>query len=175
MTQQEMQDAGLKTFEDFDSLSLPFVRKEVNQALKRILASDPFQRSERLTHFLSYVVEKTLQGQSADLKEYCIGVEVCGRKDTYDSRTDPVVRVEARRLRSAIDLYYANEGKDDAVQIQLPKGGYVPCFSFRNAADSPLDEIDPPALTPSLTRIVRWRWPLSIASGCSVSRGLSTK
>jgi tetratricopeptide (TPR) repeat protein len=172
MTQQEMQDAGLKTFEDFDSLSLPFVRKEVNQALKRILASDPFQRSERLTHFLSYVVEKTLQGQSADLKEYCIGVEVCGRKDTYDSRTDPVVRVEARRLRSAIDLYYANEGKDDAVQIQLPKGGYVPCFSFRNAADPPPDEIDPPAPAPSLPRIVRWRWPLASIATLLVAGGL---
>jgi tetratricopeptide (TPR) repeat protein len=160
MTQQEMRDTGLKTFEDFDSLSLPTVRKEVNEALERILASDPFQRSERLTHFLTYVIEKTLQGQSGDLKEYCIGVEVCGRKDSYDSRTDPVVRVEARRLRSAIDLYYANEGKEDAVQIALPKGGYVPCFSFRKAADPPLDEPAPQALTPSLTRNGNMRWLL---------------
>jgi eukaryotic-like serine/threonine-protein kinase len=161
MTQQEMHDAGLKTFGDFDSLCLPSVRKDVNQALQRILASDPFQRSERLTHFLSYVVEKALQGQSADLKEYCIGVEVCGRKDSYDSRTDPVVRVEARRLRSAIDLYYANEGKDDAVQIKLPKGGYVPCFSFRTAADPPIEEAAPPAPTPSSAWIVRWRWQVA--------------
>jgi len=161
MTQQEMQDAGLKTLDDFDSLCLPSVREEVSQALQRILASDPFQRSERLTHFLTYVVEKTLQGQSSDLKEYCIGVEVCGRKDSYDSRTDPVVRVEARRLRSAIDLYYANEGKDDAVQIKLPKGGYVPCFSFRKAADPPIEEAAPPALTPPSAIVGRWRRPLA--------------
>ncbi len=172
MTQQEMQDAGLKTFEGFDSLSPHLVRKEVNQALQRILASDPFQRSERLTHFLTYVVEKTLQGQSGDLKEYCIGVEVCGRKDSYDSRTDPVVRVEARRLRSAIDLYYANEGKEDAVQIKLPKGGYVPCFSSRKAAGPPLEETDLPAPAPSSARIGRWGWQLALIATLAVAGGL---
>lgn len=172
MTQHKMQNAGLQTFEDLDSLCLPSVREEVNQALQRILASDPFQRSERLTHFLSYVVEKAMQGQSADLKEYCIGVEVCGRKDSYDSRTDPVVRVEARRLRSAIDLYYANEGKDDAVQIKLPKGGYVPCFSFCKAVDPPLDETSPPALTPFSAWIGRWRWQLAMIGTLLVAAGL---
>src|ERR1035438_761240 len=124
MTQQATQDAGPKTLVELDSPSLLPSSDEVEAALQRILASDPFLRSERLTHFLTYIVEKTLQGQSGDLKEYCVGIAVCGRKDSYDTRTDPVVRVEARRLRSAINLYYANEGKDDAVQITLPKGGY---------------------------------------------------
>jgi len=117
---------------------------EVNEALQRILASDPFLRSERLTHFLSYVVEKTLQGQSGDLKEYHIGVEVCGRRDSYDTRTDPVVRVEARRLRSALDLYYAHQGKERGSSISLPKGGYVPCFSSRKAAGPPPAAISTP-------------------------------
>jgi len=120
MTQQAKHDAGPKTLEELD---LPFLHSssdEVKEALRRILESGPFQRSERLTHFLTYIVEMSLQGQSGDLKEYCVGVAVCGRKDYYDTRTDPVVRVEARRLRSAIDLYYANEGNEDAVQITFP-------------------------------------------------------
>ena len=80
-----MQDVGLKTFEELDSPSLPVVAQAKSKKhSKRILASDPFLRSERLTHFLTYVIEKTLQGQSGDLKEYCIGVEVCRRKDSYD-------------------------------------------------------------------------------------------
>jgi len=132
MTQQATQDAGPKTLVELDSPSLLPSSDEVKTALQRILASDPFLRSERLTHFLTYVVEKSMQGQSGDLKEYCIGVEVCGRKDSYDTRIDPVVRVEARRLRSALDLYYANDGKADAVQIALPKGGYVPVFLPQN-------------------------------------------
>ena len=108
MTKQATQDVGVEIFEELDSPCLPPSPGEVEAALQRILASDPFLRSERLTHFLTYIVEKTLQGQSGDLKEYCVGIAVCGRKDSYDTRTDPVVRVEARRLRSAINLYYAD-------------------------------------------------------------------
>src|ERR1035438_9095080 len=161
MTQQELHDAGPKTFVDTDSLSLPLSCDEVNEALRRILASDPFLRSERLTHFLTYIVEKSLQGQSGDLKEYCVGIAVCGRKDSYDTRTDPVVRVEARRLRSAIDLYYVNDGKEDAVQITLPKGGYAPSFSFRKTADLPPVGAENSARSLTSRQIGRWWWLLA--------------
>jgi tetratricopeptide (TPR) repeat protein len=170
MTQQELQDLDLTASENFESLSVPLSYDEVKEALDGILASDPFLRSARLTHFLSYVVEKTLQGQSGDLKEYHIGVEVCGRKDSYDTRTDPVVRVEARRLRSALDLYYAHEGKEDAVQISLPKGGYAPCFSSRKAAEPPPAEISPPA--PVSPRSRQWGWPLAAIGTLLVAGGV---
>ena len=170
MTQQATQDAGPKTLVELDSPSLLPSSDEVKAALQRILASDPFLRSERLTHFLTYIVEKSMQGQSGDLKEYCIGVEVCGRKDSYDTRIDPVVRVEARRLRSALDLYYANDGKADAVQIALPKGGYVPCFSFLKTADPPPAEISSP--TPASPQIRRWRWLLASIGTLLVAGGL---
>lgn len=158
MTLQELQDVDPSASEKLEPLSLPDSCHKVKEGLRRILASDPFLRSERLTHFLRYVVEKTLQSQSGDLKEYHIGVEVCGRKDSYDTRTDPVVRVEARRLRSALDLYYAHEGKEDAVRISLPKGGYVPCFYSRQAAATPPAGIAAPA--PASHRIGRWGWLL---------------
>jgi len=161
MTQQATQDAGPKTLEELDSPFLIPSSDEVKEALQRILASDPFLRSERLTHFLTYIVEKSLQGQSGDLKEYCVGIAVCGRKDSYDTRTDPVVRVEARRLRSAIDLYYVNDGKEDAVQITLPKGGYAPSFSFRKTADLPPVGAENSARSLTSRQIGRWRWLLA--------------
>jgi eukaryotic-like serine/threonine-protein kinase len=116
--------------------------KEVREQLHRILVSDPFQRSERLTSFLTFIVEETLEGRQSELKEYRVGIMVCGRRESYDTRTDPVVRVEARRLRSAIEMYYAQEGCNDPILISLPKGGYVPSFSLRQviAEPSPLPE-----------------------------------
>ena len=167
-----MHDAGPKILEELDLPSLLPSSDEIKEALQRILASDSFLRSERLTHFLTYIVEKSLQGQSGDLKEYCVGIAVCGRKDSYDTRTDPVVRVEARRLRSAIDLYYANEGKEDAVQITLPKGGYVPCFLNHKAADSTTTETVVSALKPFSSRFGVWGWLLAFIGTLLLAGGL---
>ncbi len=105
---------------------------EVRAQLQRILAEPAFSRSQRLSRFLSFVVNETLKGGRNSLKEYQLGVEVCDRGKSYDPRTDPVVRVEARRLRSALEGYYANGGRDDSIIISLPKGGYVPSFTQRN-------------------------------------------
>ena len=156
---EELQDADPATSENLESHLLPDLSDEITEALRQILASDPFLRSERLTHFLTYVVEKTLQGQAEHLKEYRIGVEVCGRKESYDTRTDPVVRVEARRLRAALALYYANSAKEDAVRISLPKGGYVPCFSSPRAIDPPPNELI--TQVPVLSRIKKFGWLLA--------------
>jgi len=102
---------------------------EVRAQLRRILASLLFTRSERLSRFLAFIVEQTLDGHQDKLKEHQIGVMVCDRRESYDPRTDPVVRVEARRLRSALDSYYANEGRDDCIVVSVPKGGYAPSFA----------------------------------------------
>ena len=107
---------------------------EVRVQLQRILSSPLFLRSSRLSRFLSFVVEQTLDSQGSGLKEYQIGVAVCDRSESYDQRTDPVVRVEARRLRSALDSYYSKEGIEDPILISLPKGGYVPTFALRQSA-----------------------------------------
>jgi eukaryotic-like serine/threonine-protein kinase len=170
MTQQELQDVDQAASEKLDPLSLPYSLDEVTEALRRVLASDLFLRSERLTHFLGYIVEKTLHGQSGDLKEYHIGVAVCGRKNSYDTRTDPVVRVEARRLRSALDLYYAQEGKEDAVRISLPKGGYVPSFFFCQPDAPQPAQISKPA--PASRQILRWGWPLALAGTFLLAGGV---
>jgi len=96
--------------------------------LEKILVSEAFARAERMSRFLRFIVHETLNGKGAHLKEYLIGVEVFDRDKSYDPRTDPVVRGEARRLRTKLMEYYEREGKDDPVRIQLPKGSYAVVF-----------------------------------------------
>lgn len=101
---------------------------EVRAALDRIAASDAFRACPQLIAFLRYVVEATLRGGQDRIKGYTIAVEALGRGDDFDPQDDPIVRVEAMRLRRALQRYYANGGRDDAVHIVLPLGSYVPVF-----------------------------------------------
>jgi len=107
--------------------------REIRAQLEKILASRVFIRSTRLTRFLRFSVDRTLSGNQAGLKEQSIGHEVFDRKADYDPRIDPIVRVEARRLRSKLKAYYTSTGRGDQVWIALPKGSYVPTFRFRPA------------------------------------------
>jgi len=110
----------------------PLVVKEsgdkVQQQLKRILASKSFQPVERLRRFLDFVVQETLAGRGEQLKEFLVGVEVFGKETSFDPRNDPIVRVQARRLRARLARYYREEGQADDLVIDLPKGGYAPTF-----------------------------------------------
>lgn len=99
----------------------------------RILGSTAFANSERMTRFLSFAVEETLEGRASGLKEYSLGVAVFDRPTGFDPRTEPIVRVEARRLRSKLEIYYRNEGAADDLIVELPKGGYALRFRRRNA------------------------------------------
>ena len=109
--------------------SIPSMDAErVQTQLKRILSSRAFADAERGSRFLRFVVEATLKGRTSEIKESVIGVEVLSRSPSFDPKTDPIVRVEAGRLRSRLNTYYQNEGQADPVLISLPKGGYVPEF-----------------------------------------------
>jgi tetratricopeptide (TPR) repeat protein len=117
---------------------------EVRAQVQRMTASDVFATSPQLSSFLLFVVEAVLRGQGERLKGYTIGVEVLRRDATFDPQVDPIVRVEATRLRRAIERYYAGTGAEDSIIIDLPRGGYVPRFSWRElvaAAPEPPPEI----------------------------------
>lgn len=105
-------------------------------AAERVLASPSFQASPQLSAFLQFVVDATLSGQADRIKGYTIGVEALGRGPDFDPQSDPIVRVEAGRLRRMLDRYYAGEGADDPLVIALPVGSYVPTFTARDAAPS---------------------------------------
>ncbi len=109
------------------------VRKE----LERILGSAPFLNSRRVSQFLRFVVEITLAGEGDRIKEYLIAVEVFGRPEHYDPKDDPIVRIEAGRLRKKLADYYSEPGRNDPVIIELPKGRYVPDFQPRSSAKQP--------------------------------------
>ena len=79
-----------------------------------------------MVRFLRLAVERTLEGKADELKEYLIGVEVFDRPSSYDPRVDPIVRVEARRLRSKLKAYYAGDGNNDPVRIEFRTGSYAP-------------------------------------------------
>lgn len=107
----------------------------IRQQLARIIASSGFGRSDLLARFLRFIVESTLRGEAEKLKEWVIGVEAYSRGPEFDPRVDSIVRTEARRLRRKLADYYASEGRNDPVIIELPTGSYEPLFRFRRDTD----------------------------------------
>ncbi len=103
----------------------------VRGQLEKILAHALFVRSERMGRFLRLAIERTLEGRSSELKEYLLGVEVFDRKTSYDPRVDPIVRVEARRLRSKLQAYYERDGRNDPIIFEFAAGSYVPRIHSR--------------------------------------------
>jgi TolB-like protein len=99
---------------------------DIRDQLVRILESANFKATPKRREMLRYVVEETLAGRSDAIKGYTIGVNVFGRGDGFDPNADPVVRLEARRLRHDLDSYYVAEGRDDPLRIMIPTGQYVP-------------------------------------------------
>ena len=103
-------------------------REGVKRALERLLAWPDIARSPQLANFLSYIVDRRLSGDAQSIKAYSIAVDVFGRSPDFDPQADPIVRVQARRLRGLLDQYYSGPGADEPVRIQLPIGRYVPDF-----------------------------------------------
>jgi Tol biopolymer transport system component len=110
--------------------------QRVRLQLERILASAAFADAERARRFLRYVVERKLEGREAEIKEAVVAVEVLGRNVSFDSKADPIVRVEAGRLRDRLSAYYEAQGGADPILILLPKGRYVPEFMERRAQEA---------------------------------------
>jgi serine/threonine-protein kinase len=106
-------------------------RESVLAQMLRILSSGVFAESQRMSRFLRFTVGEAVKGGGARLKEIVIGAEVFDRGLTYDPRIDPIVRVEARRLRSKLHSYYEGPGNADRILIEFPKGSYAPVFSLR--------------------------------------------
>ena len=119
----------------------------VRAELQRVIASRCFQLAGRAKEFLAYVVEETLAGRADRLKGYTIGVEVFGRSAAeFDAQNDPLVRVEAGRLRRRLVEYYADEGLRNPVRIGLPRGGYAAEFSYAPAAEPATSALGTPPL-----------------------------
>jgi TolB-like protein len=143
-------DRRLAGISDPSSLYVPpFPLKSIQAQLEKILASQAFLTTESLSRFLRYIVEQTVHGQGRWLKESVLGVEVFGRGKSFDPRLDPIVRVDARRLRTKLAEYYQEEGQNDAVVIEVKKGSYAPVFRQNESSRTGPSEMAPsPAAVP---------------------------
>ncbi len=114
----------------------------VREQLERVITSQDFDASGRNHRFLQYVVEETLAGRGEHIKAYSIATSaVFGRDSTFDALSDPIVRIEASRLRRSLERYYLTTGKHDPIRIEIPKGAYVPTFRPGYAGSAaPLDD-----------------------------------
>lgn len=122
--------------------------------LERILQNDDFPATDQRREFLRYIVNETLEGREKLLKGVSIAQSVFGRDENFDQQIDPVVRLEARRLRSDLDRFYVGAGRWDSIRISVPKGGYTPRFDPQEALkpsvpnpapDSPAPPVETPA------------------------------
>jgi TolB-like protein/Tfp pilus assembly protein PilF len=151
----------------------------VRSQLETVLASELFSRSERLSGFLRFVVEETLNGRGETLKEPVLAHQLYGKEADFDGAISPIVRVDARRLRDKLREYYANRPSDPVV-ISLPKGSYVPTFERFGgtssvsdvktvAADAaPPDSVSPPPPPSGAATSSRWRariWRVAALAG----------
>ncbi|HEY6987990.1 MAG TPA: tetratricopeptide repeat protein [Bryobacteraceae bacterium] len=163
---------------------------EVLRQLERILADKRFAAAERTATFLRYVVEKTLAGCAAEIKEMVIATDLYGRLSNYDPKIDSMVRVEATRLRSKLTDYYREQGSRDPVAITIPKGSYVPQFDRREPqaaalGSSVVSTISMPAIEAPRWQLRRWgfgKWApwmalagLCVLAICLVARPARSK
>lgn len=148
---------------DRSDFSTP-TRTEVEAQLARVVASDSFKGAQRSTDFLEFVVAESLAGRADRLGGYTIGVEVFGRADDFDPQTDPIVRVEAGRLRRRLERHYLVSATD-RVLIEVPKGGYAPVFSYRgDEAETRKAPILVTETSPAAGSGTRWKfWVLGLA------------
>lgn len=107
---------------------------QIRRERDRILTSNVFASSQRMRELFDYLVAEARADRAARLKEFAIGIAVFGRDETYDPRIDAVVRVEVGRLRAKLREYYTEDGQQDPVRIEIPKGSYVPTFTLTDSS-----------------------------------------
>jgi hypothetical protein len=156
-------------------------RAAIRLQLGRLLDAASFRNSKRFSELLSYLVGRTLDGRSGELKERSIGVDVFGRAPDYDTNADHVVRTAAGELRKRIAQYYLEPNHESEIRIELVPGSYVPHFRQPNASPPlPTETLSadpsgdlgikdaPPPPAPQVARSVRWRIPALAAVGLVV-------
>jgi hypothetical protein len=102
--------------------------ESIQKQLNRILTSPEFKATDVQKSFLTFVVETVLAGRSHEIKGYTVATQVFGRGEDFNQATDPIVSIQANKLRRALERYYLVAGQNDPIRIDIPKGSYVPLF-----------------------------------------------
>ncbi|WP_327205597.1 adenylate cyclase [Rhizobium beringeri] len=128
---------------------------DIREQLERVISSPEFPGVGRAAAFLRYVVSETLEDRGNRIKAYSIAIEVFGR-DAGFTQDDPVVRIEAGRLRRSLERYYLVAGQHDPVRIDIPKGGYIPTFTWSCPASVDTGDEEAGETSPSEVSSRRW-------------------
>ncbi len=115
--------------------------EQIRTSLKTVCQSKAFANSGQLCAILTYLIEETLSGRGEQIKAYNIGVDALGRESDFDPTTDSIVRAQIHRLRTKLRSYYAKEGKNDTVRIEIPLSRYKPKFTLQSRLQTPPREI----------------------------------
>lgn len=120
----------------FSGFETAFSAEEIQQQLQRILNSPDFNATPQQRAFLDFVVNQTLAGNSHCIKGYTVATQVFGRDENFDQAIDPIVSIQANKLRRALERYYLLSGKEDIIHLKIPKGSYVPVFNRRTTVET---------------------------------------
>jgi Tol biopolymer transport system component len=122
--------------------------EQISNHMAELLSSEQFSTSPRLADLLSFCVNAALTGNEDSLKETLIGINVFGRTPDYDPKIDPIVRVNVRRLRQKLDVFYRDRNEPQDIRILFPKGTYIPAFEIRDLPQTiaPKPEVVSPLL-----------------------------
>jgi hypothetical protein len=148
----------------------------VRDQAQRLLADPLFRNSKRYSNLLRFIVDRTLDGQTQDLKERIIGIEVFGRAPDYDTSLDPTVRVAATEVRKRLALYYKEPGRESEIRIELPHRSYIAEFRMPEPPAAP--EVEPHtdapvAAAPAVAPARRSRWKIAaFAAALVLAAGL---
>jgi hypothetical protein len=150
-------------------------QRAIREQLERILESPGFRNSKRYPNLLRHVVERSLQGQTSDLKERTLGIDVFGRNFDYDPAADPVVRVSAGEIRKRIAQYYHEPGHEAEIRIDLPLGSYLPEFHFpksKEHQDRPAESALPEKETGIIAPLAP-AWPSAKRLGIAIAMSIA--
>jgi hypothetical protein len=143
--------------------------------MQKIIVSESFAKAPRLCSFLTYIVEKSIEGDVDSLTEQQIGIHVFNRAPGYNSNDDNIVRGTARSLRQRLATYYLTEGIRDSVRIEIPKGAYVAQFKEASAADLQQDLedrqllADKPEALAQRAQNTRWELWVVLVAACAIA------
>lgn len=118
--------------------SSPPSQEAISDQLELMMGSPDFRATPQQAAFLEYVVDQTLAGNASRIKGYTVATEVFGRRSDFDQSIDPIVSIQASRLRRALELYYGGAGQNDPIRIDIPKGAYVPTFEEQLPVETPV-------------------------------------
>ncbi len=134
-----------------------FITEQIEFQLDSITRSSIFKTSIQMQNFLRYIVHKKLLGQEQLLKQYTIAVEALGQEEDFDPEANPLIRIEAGRLRKKLTEYYAEIGKNDFCVISMPVGRYVPKFEKNENAQAETDDDIKQEVKSESTTIDGWK------------------